>query len=181
MNKPADEVLDFGLAAMSQPSSGIEDFSNSPTLLSNVSGGMLLGTAAYMSPEQACGKVFDRKSDVWAFGCLLYEMITGRQLFGGETVSDSIAKVLEREPDWSAVAAAPAGIRTLLRRCLQKNRGRRLRDLGDALIELEDIAETPGAPELQSPATAVPRSRRVWVFATLFFAAASVVIATLYL
>jgi hypothetical protein len=101
--------------------------------------GIILGTAAYMSPEQARGKAVDKRSDIWAFGCLLYEMLSGRSAFGGETISDTIAKILEREPDWQALSAStPAKIRDLLRRCLQKDQQRRLHDIADARIEIEE-------------------------------------------
>ena len=101
---------------------------------------MILGTAAYMSPEQARGKAVDRRTDIWSFGCVLYECLTGRQAFAGETVSDMIARILQREPDWSALpAATPPRLRELLARCLEKDAKRRLRDIGDARIELEEM------------------------------------------
>ena len=104
--------------------------------------GIVLGTAAYMSPEQARGQVADKRSDMWAFGCVLFEMLTGKRAFAGDGVSDTIAAVLRGEPDWAALPArAPARIRTLLRRCLEKDRKRRLRDIGDAAIEIQDVSE----------------------------------------
>ena len=108
---------------------------------------MILGTAAYMSPEQARGKAVDKRADIWAFGCVLYEMLTGRVAFAGETVSDTIAKILEREPDWSALPApTPAPIRRLLLRCLAKDPKQRLRDIGDVRIEIDAIDDVlPGA------------------------------------
>src|SRR5262252_3619760 len=116
------KVLDFGLAAVAQSSSG--DPSTSPTLtISPTQAGMILGTAAYMAPEQARGKAVDRRADIWAFGVVLYEMLTGEQLFQGETVSDTLAAVLTREPDLTRV---PVKVRRLLQLCLQKDPKQRL-------------------------------------------------------
>ena len=101
---------------------------------------MILGTAPYMSPEQARGKVVDKRADIWAFGCVLFEMLTGRRPFDGETSSDTIAAILTREPDWTALpAATPARLRGLLQRCLEKDPKRRLRDIGEARIEIEHL------------------------------------------
>ena len=105
-----------------------------------------------MSPEQARGQAVDKRTDIWAFGCVLYEMLTGRPAFRGETVSDTIAAILEREPDWSALPAqTPASIRRLLQRCLEKDPKRRLRDIGDARLEIE---EALGAIVLERAAAA---------------------------
>jgi TolB-like protein len=141
------KVLDFGLAK-SFGGDGELDLSNAPTLTANGTvEGRILGTPAYMSPEQARGKVVDKRTDIWAFGCVLYELLTGRQAFQGDTLSDMIAAVLEREPDWQALpSATPAKIRDLLQRCLQKDAQRRLRDLGDARTE---IAELPATAQRQ--------------------------------
>ena len=130
------KVLDFGLAkAWSGDGPGATsaaDLSQSPTLAhTGTAAGIILGTAAYMSPEQARGRPVDRRSDVWAFGVLVYEMLTGRRLFEGETVSDVLAAVLTREPDWPALPpGTPAGLRRVLRRCLERDPKRRLRDVG---------------------------------------------------
>src|SRR5499425_2544352 len=134
------KILDFGLAKALEDQAVEVNTSTSPTTSASATrAGALLGTAAYMSPEQAKGKVVDRRTDIWAFGCVLYEMLTGRRLFGGETVSDTIAKILEREPDWRAIPSqTPEKIRELLRRCLEKDPRKRLRDIGDARIEIED-------------------------------------------
>ena len=136
------KVLDFGLAKATETSSASGDLANSPTITSPVMltrFGMILGTPAYMSPEQARGKAVDRQTDIWAFGCVLYEILVGRAAFAGDTISDTIAKVLERAPDWQAVpASTPVKIRDLLRRCLEKEQARRLHDIADARIELED-------------------------------------------
>ena len=116
------KVLDFGLAKAFAGDGGL-DLSNAATLTAmGTEEGKILGTPAYMSPEQARGKPVDKRTDIWAFGCVLYEMLTGKQAFRGETVSDTIAALLEREPDWQALPpATPAKIRDLLRRCLQKD------------------------------------------------------------
>src|ERR1700676_3774913 len=134
------KVLDFGLAKAFTGDTSTEDIENSPTLSGAATmPGVILGTAAYMSPEQARGKSVDKRTDIWAFGCVLYELLTARQVFRGETFSDIIAAVLEREPDWKALPpAAPPKIRDLVQRCLQKDAQRRLRDLGDARIEIDE-------------------------------------------
>jgi eukaryotic-like serine/threonine-protein kinase len=127
------KVLDFGLA---KAFAGDVDLPHAPTLSQD---GRIMGTPAYMSPEQARGKPVDKRADIWAFGCVLYELLSGKQAFPGDTLSDCIAAVLEREPDWQALpAATPAKIRDLLRRCLQKDAQRRQRDSGDARIEIEE-------------------------------------------
>jgi serine/threonine-protein kinase len=152
------KVLDFGLAKAwtSEAASGsAPDLSQSPTLAhTGTAAGMILGTAAYMSPEQARGKSVDKRSDVWAFGVLLHELLTGRPLFSGETVSDVLAAVLTREPDWAALpAATPAGVRRLLQRCLERDPRRRLRDIGEARIALSTPVEPPAPVEAGVPAT----------------------------
>src|SRR6185436_18373112 len=115
-------------------------------------------TAPYMSPEQTRGKAVDRRTDVWAFGCVLYELLTGRRAFGGETPSDAIAAILEREPDWTKLPpSTPPAIRRLLRRCLEKDPKRRLRDIGDARLELDDDS----VPALSTQTSSSSRSS-VW-------------------
>jgi len=128
------KVLDFGLAKALVETSGASNIVGSPTISEIASRtGVILGTAAYMSPEQARGKPLDRRTDVWSFGCLLYEMLTGKISFGGDTVSDTIARILEREPEWQALPEkTPQGVRQVLRRCLQKDPQRRLHDIADA-------------------------------------------------
>src|SRR5262245_34117228 len=132
------KVLDFGLAkALAEPSRA--DPSQSPTVTAVTRDGAILGTAAYMSPEQARGRPLDRRTDVWSFGCVLYEALAGQRAFRAETVSETLAAILKEEPDWTRLPAGmPAPIRVLLRRCLEKNPDRRLRDLGDARLEIED-------------------------------------------
>ncbi len=139
------KVLDFGLAKAfaSEPSN--PDLSQSPTLsVSGTDSGVILGTAPYMSPEQARGKLVDKRTDVWAAGCVLYEALSGRRAFEGETVSDTIARILEREPEWEALPpSTPGRIRDLVRRCLQKDLHRRLHDIADARIEIEEALAEP--------------------------------------
>ena len=134
------KVLDFGLAKALSAEMASASVDNSPTLTAHATKmGMIIGTAAYMSPEQARGKPVDKRSDIWAFGCVLYEALTGRRAFAGETVTDIITAVVKNEPDWSALPSdTPAHIRTLLVRCLQKDPRRRLRDIGDARLEIEE-------------------------------------------
>jgi serine/threonine-protein kinase len=135
------KVLDFGLAKLFATDASSSDMATSPTLsLAATRAGVLLGTAAYMSPEQARGKSVDRRTDIWAFGCVLFELLTGRQAFAGDTVSDAVAVILTREPAWQLLPpATPPRVRALLRRCFQKDAGHRLRDIGDARIEIEEI------------------------------------------
>ena len=131
------KVLDFGLAKTFRDD-GEPDLSQAPTISEE---GRILGTPAYMSPEQARGLSVDKRTDIWAFGCVSFEMLTGRTPFAGQTTSDMLAAVLEREPDWSRLPEAlPANIRRLLQRCLEKDSKRRLRDIGDARVELEESA-----------------------------------------
>ena len=133
------KVLDFGLAKP-DAEAATPELAHSPTItMTGTHDGFMLGTAAYMSPEQARGRSVDKRADIWAFGCVLYEMLTGRKTFDRETVSDTLAAILEREPDWKMLpAATPASVRRLLRRCLEKDVTRRLRDIGDACLELEE-------------------------------------------
>ena len=178
------KVLDFGLAKAweADPTSGgSSDLSRSPTLAySGTQAGVILGTAAYMSPEQARGKVVDRRADIWAFGVVLYEMLVGGKLFGGETATDIMASVVKEQPDWARLPEdTPRVLRSLLRRCLVKDPHKRLRDIGDARLELEQALsggeDTPG----QSAAVAAEptgwRRRGPWAVA----AASLLVAATL--
>jgi Tol biopolymer transport system component len=183
------KVLDFGLAkALSaDPASGASEPSNSPTLTNRATAlGVILGTAAYMAPEQARGKSVDRRADVWAFGVVLLEMLTGRRVFRGEEVTDVLAQVITAEPDWKALPpATPPAVRRLLRRCLEKDPRRRLRDIGDARIELdhEDAAETVQASaDAALPLEGPPPKRRLawlgWAVAAALAAALGVVTVT---
>ena len=136
------KVLDFGLAkAFEAPVAAAPGSSQSPTLISPAATrvGLIMGTASYMSPEQARGRTVDKRADVWAFGCVLYEMLTGQRPFPGDDVSETIARVIEREPDWVRLAAvAPPHVVNVVRRCLQKDPQNRLRDMGDARLELRE-------------------------------------------
>jgi serine/threonine protein kinase/Tol biopolymer transport system component len=157
------KVLDFGLAKALVEASGAGNITGSPTISEIASrAGVILGTAAYMSPEQARGKPLDRRTDVWSFGCLLYEMLTGKNSFGGDTVSDTIARIIEREPDWHALPEqTPQGVRQVLRRCLQKDPQRRLHDIADARLEIEETLASP-LPGMPAAAPPAPESRPVW-------------------
>ena len=139
------KVLDFGLAKATEPASA-ENLSHSPTLpLEETRPGVVLGTVEFMSPEQARGKTVDKRTDIWAFGCILFEMLSGRRAFTGESAADVFTAVLSREPDWGALPArTPLPIRELLSRCLQKDPARRLRDIGDARMEIEGWREESG-------------------------------------
>ena len=136
------KVLDFGLAKAMQPDASDPSLSQSPTISLTAAAtqmGMVIGTAAYMAPEQASGKVVDKRADIWAFGVVLYEMLTARRLFGGEDVSHTLAYVLTKEVEWSSLPDTPETLRRLLRRCLRRDQRRRLRDIGDARTELEEV------------------------------------------
>jgi len=163
------KVLDFGLAKLAD--AGLANSSTSPgmSLLPTVASpvvtqsGVILGTVAYMSPEQARGKPVDERTDIWAFGCVLYEMLTGRRPFeGGDSTSDEIAAILTREPVWTAVPPnTPESVRRLLRRCLQKDNTRRLRDAGDAKLEIDEadaepVAVAPAAREARGASPGLP-------------------------
>jgi serine/threonine protein kinase/Tfp pilus assembly protein PilF len=164
------KVLDFGLARGDQPAaSASSDFTATPTVaLSNTGDGVVLGTAPYMSPEQARGKPVDRRTDVWAFGCLLFECLGGRQAFDGETVSDVIARILEREPDWTALPPTlPAGLRDVVRRCLIKEANERPRDIGDLRRELRGLMQGQSSPSGFHAAAGEPPSLAVLYFENL--------------
>jgi serine/threonine protein kinase len=142
------KVLDFGLAkAFGGNGSPPDATSGAARTELDTETGMILGTPSYMSPEQARGKAVDKRTDIWAFGCVVYELLTGRQAFQGESSADCIVAVVEREPDWKALPTATSpGIRRLLQRCLQKDVNRRLRDIGDARIEIEEALAAPNLP-----------------------------------
>ena len=157
------KVLDFGLAkAMESSGAMAASASMLPTITTPAmtQAGIILGTAAYMSPEQARGKTVDRRADIWAFGCVFYEMLTGRRAFEGETISDVLAKVIERDPDWTTLPGiTPVPLRELLRRCLKKDAKARLRDIGDARVQVEELlaGAVDGAPaQVTKPGGRVP-------------------------
>jgi len=141
------KVLDFGLAKAMEPTGAMSaNQSMSPTITTPAmtEAGIILGTAAYMSPEQARGQAVDKRSDIWAFGAVLWELITGKGLFTGPTVTDVLAAVVKTEPDWSVLpSSTPAPIRTLFRRCLAKDRKRRLPDIGVARLEIDEVLAAP--------------------------------------
>jgi eukaryotic-like serine/threonine-protein kinase len=179
-NDDAVKVLDFGLAKAVEGDAHSQDISNSPTISDMVTeAGILLGTAAYMSPEQARGKPVDRRADIWAFACVLYEMLTGKSTFAGETMSDTLAAVIKEEPNWAQLpAGTPVRVRVLLQRCLHKDPKQRLRDIGDARISLEEVLT--GAPEPSPGAIAsASLSRRALPWA-LFAAAIAVLAASVF-
>jgi eukaryotic-like serine/threonine-protein kinase len=199
-NDDAVKVLDFGLAkaiesnAMPPGSMHASDLLhrmenllegeteataavNSPTLSEMATrAGILLGTAAYMSPEQAKGKPVDRRADIWAFGCVLYEMLTGRRAFDGETITDTLASVIKEEPDWSQLSTAtPVRVRVLLQRCLQRDPKQRLRDIGEARIAIDEVLSGAAETSSSTGATATapaPQWRRALPRAAGILAAA---------
>src|SRR5262245_4140684 len=175
------KVLDFGLAKGGPEARDNEShpiLSASPTIpYAATEPGMVLGTAAYMSPEQARGKHVDRRTDIWSFGCVLFECLSGKPAFEGETVSDLVAHILEREPDWSALPArTPERLRDLLKRSMVKDARQRLRDIGDARLELDQLLAlgTSGAMAVAEVRGAVAKARGGipwWGVATLVLAA----------
>jgi serine/threonine-protein kinase len=175
------KILDLGLAkAFDAKVTGSEpDLSLSPTIVSDgTEPGVILGTAEFMSPEQARGKPVDKRTDIWAFGCVLYEMLTGRRIFAGETASDVIAAILTAEPRWDALpAATPVRIRELLARSLHKDASHRLRDAGDARIEIDQALEALKAGPATIAVPAPPRSSRISGKRLAFVGIASVVAA----
>ncbi|MGD0956543.1 MAG: protein kinase [Candidatus Acidiferrales bacterium] len=184
----AVKILDFGLAKALQgdstPAESVHvsdllhrmenllegdsqatDIANSPTVSEIMTRpGILLGTAAYMSPEQAKGKAVDRRADIWSFGCVLYEMLTGKMAFHGESVTDTLAAVIKEEPDWSQLpTAAPIRVRVLLQRCLQKDPKQRLRDIGDARISVDEVLSGAPDPTSAGSAARVRTRARSWI------------------
>src|SRR5438309_2356283 len=170
------KVLDFGPAKAFAGDAADSNPAESPTLsVAATARGVVLGTAAYMSPEQARGKAVDKRTDIWAFGCVLYELLTGKQAFEGETVTEILASVLKGEPDWQALPpSTPAQIRSLLRRCLQKDKALRLRDAGEARIEIHEALTAPAKAE---PVAAERRNRERVAWATAADALALIAIA----
>ena len=180
------KVLDFGLAKAIEPASaqgasaGQAEASTSPTITTPAmtEAGMILGTAAYMSPEQARGRPVDKRADIWAFGCVLYEMLTGQRAFDGQGVSETLARVIEREPDWAKLPAAlsPA-LRTYVRRCLQKDPRQRVQAIGDVRLALEGAFET--APAQPAAPAIVTKRRRVALVGVAALIASGATIGTL--
>ena len=166
------KVLDFGLAKATEPAAGSSpSLSMSPTLSHATQAGMILGTAAYMSPEQARGKIVDKRTDIWAFGAVLYELLTGTRAFGDEDVSMTLSKILQREPDFDALpSTVPARVSQVLRVCLRKDLKQRVADIRDVHLALEGAFETVG-PQTTTTSSAADRGR-LWMAA---FAVAALV------
>jgi eukaryotic-like serine/threonine-protein kinase len=168
------KVLDFGLARLGSDATGAAGWigegtpSESPTLasLSATKDGLILGTAAYMSPEQARGQPVDKRTDIWAFGCVLYEMLCGRPAFAGDSLTDTLAAIVDRDPDWTALPeATTATVRTVLTRCLEKDSKRRIRDIGDVQLALSGAFDAPKEMSPASGHAAIRTSRRLSVAA----------------
>jgi Tol biopolymer transport system component len=168
------KVLDFGLAKAAAGDGSTPDSSQSPTVtIGGTRDGIILGTAAYMSPEQARGRSLDKRTDIWSFGCVLYEMLGGRAAFAADTLSDTIVAILEREPNWSTLpATTPPHVTRLLRRCLDKDPKLRLRDIGEARIVLDGSATTP--EDVKVPAERPFRRRAPWGLAAALLVIGSV-------
>jgi eukaryotic-like serine/threonine-protein kinase len=189
----AVKILDFGLAKALEGDAASMDISSSPTITRMATqAGIVLGTAAYMSPEQAKGKSVDRRTDIWAFGCVLYEMLTGEMAFSGETVTDTLASIIKSEPDWALLSAnTPARIRELLQRCLKKDARQRLQSIGDARIAIEELpsgaqtateSSTATAPQIHAAAVAHRKNReRIAWAAAAVFALATIALAAAYM
>ena len=170
------KILDFGLAkAYAGETSGI-DIANSPTITAKMTEpGVILGTAAYMSPEQARSRSVDKRADIWAFGCVLYECLTGKRAFQGETVSDTLAHILKGEPDWKVLPQdTPVIVRNVLQRCLQKDPRDRLHDIADARIEIAGALSQPSVPEMAP----VRRPTRAWILGGIIVGLIPAVVAT---
>ena len=162
------KVLDFGLAKALEFESRSGDSPQSPTFSTRTHEGVILGTAAYMSPEQVRGKMLDRRTDIWSFGCMLYEALTGHAPFTADTMSDTLAAVLREEPDWRALPPAPLGLQRLVRRCLKKDPAARLHDIADARLELEEAMNESAALVVPMPGRGGWRvSRRHALIATV--------------
>jgi serine/threonine protein kinase len=157
------KVLDFGLAKSANESPSA-DLTHSPTMTdAGTRAGVLLGTAPYMSPEQTRGQSVDRRVDIWAFGCVLFEMFTGRQAFAAGTLTDTLVAIVDRDPDWSLLpSTVPASVRRALRRCLEKDPKRRFRDMGDLRFELDDASIVASTPVPTGTSPAFP-ARLAWV------------------
>jgi hypothetical protein len=183
------KVLDFGLAKVRDATGADQSAgesaagpASSPTITSPAitAHGVILGTAAYMAPEQVKGRAVDRRADIWAFGCVLYEMLTERPAFKGDGVADTLAAILSKEPNWSALpSSTPRAIRQLLARCLQKDPARRLRHIGDATLDIDEAqTETPGT---DAAPHAMTRSWLPWLVAMTLLAIAAVLASLLLL
>jgi serine/threonine-protein kinase len=164
----AVKILDFGLAKALDPVSTPNlSATRSPTLsIHATQAGIILGTAAYMSPEQARGKPVDKRTDIWAFGCVVYEMLTGRRAFPGDDVTDTIVAVVSKEPAWEALPRGASRLRPLIERCLKKDPRARLRDIGEARLQIDDVlaaADGDAAPTTQPPSRSARSTRQRFV------------------
>ena len=174
------KVLDFGLAkalASEGSSSSHVDITNSPTLTSPAATamGVILGTAAYMSPEQAKGRPVDRRADIWAFGSVLFEMLAGRRAFDGEDASEVLAAVIRAEPSWEAIPEnVPPALRRLVRRCLEKDPRRRLRDIAEGMLQLDEALAVPAAPLPVARRSFLQRNASVLVYVIVAAAGISI-------
>ena len=173
------KVLDFGIAKAFDSDPGARrgatvDVTRMP--------GAIVGTPSYMSPEQATGNVVDRRTDIWAFGCVLFELLTGQRAFAAETESGTLARVIEREPDWSKLPAElPPGIRSLLQRCLTKDTKTRRRDSGDVRLDIDAVLAEPQAPTIAAAGGGrTPEKRRAWMSSTSVVALAAVALVALW-
>jgi serine/threonine protein kinase/Tol biopolymer transport system component len=165
------KVLDFGLAKPAVLFESDASTVSPPATFESTSEGQIVGTPAYMSPEQARGEAVDKRTDIWAFGCVLFEMLTRRRPFAGNTATDTVARILEHEPDWSSLPdGTPEAIRKLLVRCLEKDLPRRLHDIGDARLELEDARGREPAVVRGNPRPATGGRRRLLAFAAAVLA-----------
>jgi eukaryotic-like serine/threonine-protein kinase len=176
------KVLDFGLAKAFVGDAAEANLTNSPTMIAAAtSAGVVLGTAAYMSPEQARGREVDKRTDIFAFGCVLYEMLTGRPAFPGDTVTEILARVIEREPDWSLLPPGlTARVQDLLRGCLEKDPRKRRRDSGDLRLDLERTLVEPALAVVPLVQAAAGRARTAWIVAGLLAAALAAVLVASY-
>ncbi len=174
------KVLDLGLAKSMDSQASDADLSNSPTILSaQTQPNVLMGTAAYMSPEQVRGRAGDERSDIWAFGCVLYEIFTGKPAFTGETLTDLISGIIRIEPDWNALPAnTPPGLQSVVKRCLDKDRRRRFHAIGDVRIALEEGQNVPAAVPVARLKT---RERISWGIAAMVLAAIGVLLGATFL
>lgn len=173
------KLLDFGLARAWASDDDANDPANSPTITSNMTAaGMVMGTAAYMSPEQARGKTVDRQADVWAFGCVFYEILAGKSAFAGETITDTLAAIIHKDPDWTALPeTVPAQLLRLLKLCLQKAPADRLRDARDIRLLLNaPPEESPAVPTSEAAPVAPSTASRIWPALAALLAIALVVV-----
>jgi hypothetical protein len=171
------KVLDFGLAKLAERGTAGDSKDSTRT-------GVIMGTTAYMSPEQARGEPVDKRADVWAFGAVVFEMLSGKRTFRGQTVGEALAAVLTQDPDWGLLpAGTPPGIRKLLKRCLERDRRKRLRDIGEARIAIDEYLDDPAGALTADGAAAARLARRellLWVVAALIFAAVALALALLH-